>query len=69
MNEPNESNPIRMVKKDCGIHSGMTAGPCAKCAHVARQNENPNIRKGRQYGGTPYVALISAMIGPSFPRH
>ncbi len=24
--------PVKLVKKDCGIHWGRTAGPCAKCA-------------------------------------
>lgn len=24
---------MKLVKKDCGIHSGLTAGKCSKCEH------------------------------------
>lgn len=26
-----EQPPIKLVKKDCGKHSGLKGGPCSKC--------------------------------------
>lgn len=56
MPEPDTDNPIRLVKKDCGIHSGHEPGPCRKCAR-----QQP--RAGLQYGGTPWNAVISGVVG------
>lgn len=56
--EPDETNPIKLVKKDCGIHFGHEPGPCSKCLHHDDQISNPKFRKGLQYSGTPFNALI-----------
>jgi hypothetical protein len=55
---------IKFVKKDCGIHYGATAGPCAKCKLFA--SYPPAGTGGRQYGGNNMVEILSE-VGPNFP--
>jgi len=43
----------KMVKKDCGIHSGTEPGPCKKC----QSNQKIKASGGLQYGGTPWSAV------------
>ncbi len=35
MSEPDEDQPIKLVRKVCGIHWGLEPGPCAKCQYFA----------------------------------
>lgn len=55
---------VKLVKKDCGIHSGFTPGPCAKC------KANDRIR---QLTKTPELnlaclALLGEQHETSHPR-
>ena len=58
-----EEETQKLVKKDCGIHSGITGGPCRKCEHEGKLHANPKFRKGLQAGGTPAVALLGDKVG------
>lgn len=48
---------MKLIKKDCGKHWGTTGGKCIKCYLNAEYQ-----RKGYlQYGGTPWLAVISPL--------
>ena len=51
-------DPIQLVKKDCGLHSGRVGGPCVKCKYQSKLMENPKYRAGLQYTGTPWAAVV-----------
>jgi len=52
---PDESDPIRLVKNDCGLHSSLSGGPCAKCRAIAHYD----------YRLQSYVAAITTPV-PGF---
>lgn len=58
---------IKLVKKDCGKHWGAEPGPCSKCAYFRELESSPKYakyRKGLQYNGTPWIAVL----GPPVPK-
>ena len=65
MNEE-ESASQKLVKKDCGIHWGMTSGPCRKCG--ANANVSAKHRAGLQYGGTPWAAVLGDEAPKDAPK-
>ncbi len=54
--------PVKLKKLDCGIHYGMSAGACRKCAHEAKLMSNPRYRAGLQYSGVPWNAVIGKRL-------
>jgi hypothetical protein len=47
----------------CRQHHGIWQGdPCRKCAHHAEMMNNPKIRAGLQYSGTPWIAVLGEPV-------
>ncbi len=49
---------IKLKKNDCGKHSSLRGGACRKCQYFAELHSRPEFRRGLQYDGTSYIALL-----------
>lgn len=59
-------NPIKLVKLDCGKHFGLKGGKCSKCSYfneLQNSSKYKKYRKGLQYSGTPWVAILEEENG------
>ena len=58
---------MKLVKKDCGIHSGMQPGKCSKCPYLNAQHAEHRRKGYLQYDGTPWVAVLGEAVLGSIP--